>query len=206
MNKSSIVIVAVIALASGIALSWAISMNRPVKLESGVWFGEQARALPEFELVDHNNQPFTRSSLNGNWNLMFFGYTHCPDICPNSLQMMSDMVKAIDDPDVVDEINVYFVSVDPDRDTQSLLSSYVTYFNPDFVGATAAVEKLKPLTGALGISHTIVNRVENNPSYDVEHSGAVVLINPEAEYAGLFSSPHDPIKLARDMTRIVEHN
>ncbi|MEM7561973.1 MAG: SCO family protein [Pseudomonadota bacterium] len=206
MNKSSIAIVALLALASGIAISWAVSMNRPIELEAGVWFGEQARALPEFELTDHNNQKVNRNSLDGDWSLMFFGYTHCPDICPASLQMMSDMMQAIDDSDVSDKIRVYFVSVDPERDTQSLLSSYVTYFNPDFIGATAEIEKLSPLTGSLGISHRITNRIGDSPTYDVDHSGAVVLINPKAEYAGLFSSPHDPLKIARDMTRIVEYN
>ena len=206
MNKSSIVIVALVALASGIAISWAININRSVELEDGLWFGDQSRALPEFELLDHNNNPLNRASLNGKWSLMFFGYTHCPDICPASLQMMSNMVSAISDSDVSKSIKVYFVSVDPQRDTPELLASYVTYFNPDFIGATAPMDKLKPLTATLGIAHRIGHRSEDNLVYEVEHSSAIVLINPKAEFAGLFSAPHDALAMARDMTRIVEHN
>ena len=142
MNKSSIAIVAVLALIGGFTISWLLSNNKSVELEAGTWFGDQARALPEFELLDHNNQLLTRSNLEGKWSLMFFGYTHCPDICPTSLQTMSDMITAIDDPDVLDAVQVYFVSVDPERDRAEMLAAYVTYFNANFIGATAALEKL----------------------------------------------------------------
>lgn len=206
MNKSSIVIVAVLALAGGFALSWVISSNKPVQLEAGTWLGEQARALPEFELLDHNSQPLTRASLNGKWNLIFFGYTHCPDICPTSLQTLSDMLQKIDDPDVANALRVYFVSVDPERDRPEVLASYVGYFSPAFTGATAQVDQLRPLTRSLGIAHEIRNRVEGNPVYDVDHSAAIVLVNPQAEFAGLFGAPHDSAAMARDMTRIVEYN
>ncbi len=206
MNKSSIVIVAVLALIGGFSISWFISNSKPVELESGTWFGEQARALPEFELVDHNNQIVTRTSLNGKWSLMFFGYTHCPDICPATLQTMSDMVRALDDPDVAEAIRIYFVSVDPQRDKPEILASYVTYFNPDFRGLTASMEKLRPLTRNLGIAHDIRNNAGDGSSYDVDHSSAIILINPQAEFAGLFSTPHDALAMARDMNRIVEYN
>jgi protein SCO1/2 len=206
MNKSSIVIVSLIALVGGIAISWVVSTNRLIELEAGLWFGEQARSLPEFELIDHNNKPLNRKRMSGDWSLMFFGYTHCPDVCPTSLQMMSDMMAAIDDPDVSDSVNIYFVSVDPERDTSELLASYVTYFNTEFIGATAAMDKLRPLTAAIGISHSIGEQTEGNPTYDVVHSSAIVLVNPKAEFAGVFGAPHDALAIARDMTRIVEYN
>jgi len=206
MNKSSIAIVALLALIGGVSISWFLSSNKPVELEAGVWFGAQARALPEFELVNHNNQPLTRSSFVGKWNLVFFGYTHCPDICPASLQTLAEMLSAIEDPDVLEAIQVYFVSVDPERDKPEILGAYVTYFNPAFIGATAPLEKLTPLTRSLGIAHDIRSKSEASTDYDVDHSSAIVLINPQGEFAGLFGAPHDALALARDMTRIVEHN
>jgi protein SCO1/2 len=134
MNKSSIVIVAALALAVGFALSWFVASNKPVALESGTWFGDQARALPE-------KQPLTRASLEGKWNLIFFGYTHCPDICPASLQTLSEMMGSIEDPDVTGALRVYFVSVDPERDRPEVLSEYVRYFDPAFIGATAEMDR-----------------------------------------------------------------
>jgi len=206
MNKSSIAIVALLALTGGFSISWYLSSNKPIELEAGLWFGEQARALPEFELIDHHGKVMDRTTLSGKWSLMFFGYTHCPDICPASLQTMSDMVNAIEDPDVSATVRIYFVSVDPERDNSDTLASYVTYFNPGFTGATAVLEKLTPLTRSLGIAHEIRNKTADNPNYDVDHSSAIVLINPQAEFAGLFSAPHNPLAMARDLTRIVEYN
>jgi protein SCO1/2 len=206
MNKSSIAIVALIALASGFLISWLISNNQSFELKSGLWFGEQARALPQFELVDHHGEKFGNDNLIGKWNLMFFGYTHCPDICPTSLQTMNNMVNAIDDSDVRNAIKVYFISVDPARDKPANLASYVTYFNPTFIGATAEMEKLTTLTRPLGIAHQIHKKSEDDVSYEVDHSGAIVLINPAGEYAGLFSAPHSAQTMAQDLTLIVEHN
>ena len=205
MKKPILLILALTTVTVGLTVSWFIS-SRPIELEKGLWFGDQARALPEFELIDHNNEALTRERLKGSWNLMFFGYTHCPDICPTTLLDMNQMVQAIDDPDVRKAVQVYFVSVDPGRDTPDVLAQYVTYFNPDFVGATAPDEKLRPLTRMLGIAHEIHKTSDEDLSYGVDHSSAVVLINPRAEYAGLFSAPQDPQSMARDMTRIVEYN
>ncbi len=206
MNKSSIVIISAIALVIGFALSWYAHDNRPIELESGLWFGEQARALPEFELLDHSRKKLTRAQMQGKWSLLFFGYTHCPDICPISLQMLADMVKAIDDPHVTKALQVYFISVDPERDQPELLADYVTYFNSEFKGATAPIEQLTPLTRSLGIAHAFRNKSEGSLAYDVDHSSAIVLINPQAEYAGLFGAPQDALAMARDMTIIIERN
>lgn len=206
MNKSSIAIVALIALVVGFAASWYVAQQRPVELESGLWFGEQARALPDFELIDHNGKALTREDFGRHWSLLFFGFTHCPDICPVALQNLSTMVTAIDDPDVTNALRVYFISVDPERDKPEVLRQYVSYFNPEFIGATAPMAQLRVLTGSLGIAHSVTNRVAGSPDYDVEHSGAILLINPDAEFSGLFRSPQDAHAMARDITRIVEHN
>ncbi len=205
MNKSSLVIVSLVALAIGFAASWYVASKRPVELEAGQYFGEQARALPDFELVDHANRAFDRGDLDGRWSLLFFGYTHCPDVCPITLQTLADAVARIDDDDVRDELRIYFVSIDPERDTPARLAEYVTYFDPGFTGLTAPLERLKTLTRALGIAHDFRNKTAGASAYDVDHSSAIVLINPRGEYAGIFGAPHDPAVLARDLTRIVEH-
>ena len=206
MNKSTITVVTILALMIGFSLSWYLARNQPVELERGTWFGEQARALPDFELIDQDNRKLTRDSLRGKWSLLFFGFTHCPDICPTTLQTLKQMMEQIDDPDVAAAVQVIFVSVDPDRDTPAILRDYVTYFDPRFVGATATMEHLRQLTGPLGIAHQIRNRIGDSMDYDVDHSAAIVLVNPDAEFAGLFGAPQDAAAMARDMTRIVEHN
>ena len=205
MNKSTLMVVALLALAVGFAASWYVADQRPVELEAGRYLGDQARALPDFELVAHDRRAFGRDDLNGHWSLLFFGYTHCPDICPITLQTLADAVGQIGDADVRDALRIYFVSVDPERDSPARLTEYVTYFDPAFTGLTAPLEHLRPLTRALGIAHDFRNRTDGASAYDVDHSSAIVLINPDAEFAGIFGAPHDPAALARDLTRIVEH-
>ena len=204
MNKSSITLIALAALAIGFGVSWYLASSRPIQLESGTWFGEQARALEDFELTDHRNLPLTPAELTGKWSLMFFGFTHCPDICPVTLQTLDRMLRSIDDSDVSAALQVYFVSVDPYRDTPQRLAEYVAYFNPAFIGASAPLEQLRRLTGPLGIAHQVHQRSDDSDNYGVDHSGAVVLINPQAEFAGLFGAPQDAAAMARDLTRIVE--
>ena len=173
-------------------------------LEVITLLGDEAKALPEFELVDHNNQALVNTHLQGKWNLMFFGYTHCPDVCPTTLSEVSRVFNALNDSQVRDKLNVYFVSVDPERDNPEHLAKYMSYFNPEFIGATADIHKLKILTSALGISHRIKKKSDSDINYTVSHSGFVVLIDPQVRYSGLyFSSPKDVEAVARDINRLV---
>ena len=169
-----------------------------------MWFGDQAKILPEFELFDHNNQALGHPQLSGKWSLMFFGYTNCPDICPTSLQTLSDMMNAIDDSDVRKTVQVIFVSVDPERDSSQVLKSYVQYFNEDFIGASAPLDELNRLTTVIGIGHNREKSSDQKSSYDVSHSSAIILISPQVKFAGLFGAPHNSLAMARDLSKIVE--
>ena len=159
---------------------------------------------PEFELVNQDGEAFNRDDLLGKWHLIFFGYTHCPDICPSSLQTLADTTTAIKDEDVSDALQVIFVSVDPDRDKPELLKDYVQYFNPGFIGATGTVPNLDQLTRSIGVSYFLDRSNLDQTSYEVAHSAAFVLLNPSVQFAGLFSAPHDSLALARDITKLVE--
>lgn len=205
MQKSTPYIIAFIALVLGFG-AWLSMSAKPIELEVGRWFGDQAKALPNFELRDQDNRPFGKAQMKGQWNMMYFGYTHCPDICPVSVQAMAEMMEAIDDADVRNAIQFTFVSVDPDRDTPALLKHYVEYFNPTFKGATAALPELKKLTASIGIAHQLEKTSEDQASYLVSHSGAIILLNQDAEFSGIFSAPHDALAMARDITKIIEHH
>lgn len=206
MKKSGIAIVAILAFGIGAGLSWITARVQPVQLEVGTWLGDQARTLPDFELIDQNGKIFARDDLQGKWQLLFFGYTHCPDICPMSLQTLADSVKAIDDPDVSDTLQVIFVSVDPQRDNPQRLKRYTEYFNPDFVAATGTVTDLNRLTRSLGMTYAVNQTDSHQDNYEVSHSAAFVLLNPEVKFAGIFGPPHDSQAIARDLIKVIEHN
>jgi protein SCO1/2 len=206
MKKSHILIVALISLIFGFGVSWMVYDSQPVKLEAGLWFGEQAKTLPEFELIDHNGQILSKARFRDRWSLIFFGYTHCPDVCPTTLQDLSDMMKAIQHDEVRRALQVVFVSVDPDRDSAEILKKYVQYFNPDFIGATAALPEIDRLTDAIGIMHSREKTSEDQVVYGVSHSASVLLLNPLAEFAGLFRAPHDSLAMANDLGKIINNN
>ena len=175
------------------------------ELEAITLLGADTRALPEFKLTDHHNKTLDRSRFKGKWSLMFFGYTSCPDVCPTTLNTISHVISALNDPLVQETVKVYFVSVDPGRDKPELLANYMNYFNPDFIAATSDFSNLDILTDAVGASYRIGKKAESDPSYSVDHSGFVALINPEAEYAGLlFTDPSNVQAIARDLTRLVK--
>ena len=204
MNKSTVAIVAAVALLSGIVLSWALHRSQPPELESLRWLGDRARPLPAFELFDHRGGMVTQASMQNQWSLIFFGYTYCPDICASSMLTMSQVLNNVEQ---VSEANlqVYFISVDPVRDTPQQMETYVNYFNNKITGATNTEQQLRELTGYLGILHKSHQTSEDDLDYLVDHSGHYLLINPEAQFAGLFSAPHDADAISRDLIRIFDY-
>lgn len=202
MNKPliSILVVASLALGFGASLLWFGSA--PVQLQTATWFGEQARPLPPFELTDHSGEPFNNDSIKGKWQLFFFGYTNCPDICPDTLQMLTNTTALINDKEVLDKLQITFISVDPERDSLASMKQYVTYFNEDFNSARGDIEQVNAVTNPLGILHYI-NKTSDG-KIEVAHSGTLTLIDPEGRFSGIFSSPHDSSKIAQDLSLLIK--
>jgi len=162
-----------------------------------------ARDLPEFTLIDHHGQTLTKASFVGHWSYLYFGYTHCPDVCPTTLtalaamdKLMAGKVSDADRPDVI------FVSVDPARDTPATLARYVPYFDPRFVGATGTPARLESLTKPLGIDFA-AQPGETAGDYLVNHSSSLLLINPRAQLQAVSSPPHRAATLFNDYRKIV---
>lgn len=164
-----------------------------------------AKPVAEFELLDHQGRPFTRQSLHGGWNLLFFGYTHCPDVCPTTLQTLAAAVKKLRDAAPQATLpRVVFVSVDPGRDTVQQLAAYVTYFNPDFLGVTGEPERIERLAAQLGILFARVGD-DGSDNYLVDHSASVLLFDPDGDLRAIFSPPHDPGAMAADLSAIFQY-
>ncbi len=202
--KKAIIIITALTVILGITSAFYLLKPEPVQLMAITWFGDQAKALPEFELTDHNNQPFNNKTIRGKWHLFFFGYTNCPDICPDTMQMLSNMLAQVKDKSILENLQLTFISVDPDRDDLQKMKSYVTYFNKSIMSARADIDSVNTLTDAVGILHYIVKSAEEN-IYEVAHSGSLILIDPEGRFCGVFSAPHDPEKIAHDLTALISH-
>jgi protein SCO1/2 len=195
---------ATLVAALGIILVLGVLAGRtfrgPARVTSndGMTVLEPASPLPEFRLHDQNNQVFDRARLQGKWSYVFFGYTHCPDICPTTLVVLRDVQKLAGGQD--QGVQYIFVSVDPERDKAATLNKYVSYFHPEFIGVTGGQDELMRLTRALGVYYE--RGKARNGDYEVQHSAAIFLIDPEARLRALFAGPHNAARLAQGLQRL----
>ena len=161
------------------------------------------RALADFQLVDGDNQPFTRARLQGHWSLLFFGYTHCPDVCPVTMSELAKLAPLLQHAEdaAARTVQVVFISVDPARDTPELLKNFALYFAEGFVAATGSVEQLTALTDSIGARHRRLT--EQGADYRVEHSADVWLIDPQARLYAKFPAPQHAQEIAQSVLNAV---
>lgn len=159
----------------------------------------EPRALPEFRLVDHRGQPFGRKQLEGHTSLLFFGFTHCPDICPATLQQLAVARRQLrGQGDALPEI--VLISVDPERDTPEVMARYVEHFGQGVTGLTGRPEDLHALATPLGIHFEKTPAAEGSADdYTVSHSAAVLVIDPQARLAAIFGAPHSVEAFVNDL-------
>ena len=153
----------------------------------------QPRALAEFTLTDQHGETVNRERLYGQWTLAFVGYTYCPDICPLTLAKLAgvqpDLAAQVEQP-----LKVWFISVDPKRDTVAQLNSYVSYFEQaNVIGMTAGHDQLFPFVRQLGLMYALSSTTAED--YLVDHSASVVLINPQGQLVAMFKPPMQPGQL-----------
>ncbi|MDH4047575.1 MAG: SCO family protein [Gammaproteobacteria bacterium] len=160
--------------------------------------------LPEFRLNDQDGQPLTRDSFRDRRTLLFFGFTHCPDICPATLQQLAVVRRklALELPDEQDLPDILLISVDPERDTPQVLREYAGHFGDGVTAASGELGELTKLAAALGI-YFEKGDVSGN-GYNVNHSAAVLMINRAAEFQAVFSAPIDIDAMFADLMLLSE--
>ena len=142
-------------------------------IEGLLW--PKPKLLAPFMAVDNLNNPFTLADLHGKWSFLFFGYTHCPDICPITLAIMDKVHRQLDQTATKPDVQTVFISVDPKRDTPARLDQYVTSFNREFIGVGGSVEQVASITGQVGVGYYL-NKTAHSENYLVDHGASVFLI------------------------------
>lgn len=171
----------------------------------GIYFTEPNYLNP-FQLKSTKGKTFTDQDLLGHWTLLFFGFTHCPDICPTTMAVLNTALDTFKKTSPKFKApQVVFVSVDPARDKLDIMKKYVHYFNPTFMGATGNEEALKGLTRQVGVVFDKIVFDENHPdNYAMEHSTSIVLINPKGAIQAIFTAPHDSATLSKELTAVYQ--
>lgn len=185
MRKSALVITAgVIVMVLGVLAANLWRNAPPPELATSYLFPE-ARPLAPFELKDQQGETFNNQSLQGKWSLIFIGFTSCPDICPTTMGKLAAAYDALNEEA---PLQVIFISVDPERDSQAKLADYIAFFNPEFIAATAPHKELFPLTRQLGMIYAMVGEGED---YTVDHSASMVLLDPQGRKTAVIKPRSD---------------
>ncbi|KAK1758629.1 protein sco1 [Echria macrotheca] len=149
-----------------------------------------------FELVNHDGQTFTDKDLKGRYSLVYFGFTHCPDICPEELDKMArmfDLVQA-ERPGALTPV---FVTCDPARDGPKELKEYLAEFHPAFVGLTGTYEQIKAMCKAYRVYFSTPAKVQPGQDYLVDHSIYFYLMDPEGDFVEALGRQHSPDQAAK---------
>lgn len=190
-----IAIVAVVAIGTGAWLSSLVMAPAPLPNTATVL--PSPSDLPEFSLIDQNGTTIGRDVFRDHWSLVFFGFTHCPDICPLTLQVLANARQQLAEAGQQPLPRIVLVSVDPERDTPEVIKRYVGHFGDDIVGITGEIDEIRKLTNGLGIFFEKSRLEEDN--YSVDHSAVVIVTNPAGQFQALFSAPHDTANFVHDL-------
>ena len=176
--------------------SWRISQpvimsDEDLRINGAIVF-DKPRIFSDFELVDHRGEAFNLARMKDIWTIVFFGFSHCPDICPTTLAMLNDTYSKLKDSEK-QRLQVVMISLDPQRDTVEKLAEYVPYFNQQFTGVTGNQRAIRLLAAELNVAHNPVPL--NGDDYTIDHSTHLILINPMGHYHGFFKAPHTEITM-----------
>lgn len=203
MKKGWLVTFLIVATVSAIFISTGFIKGEPKN--PSLIIMQENKKLPDFSFEIAKNNTFTNDNLEGKWTLFFIGYTFCPDVCPTTLadldRIYPELIKA-----PYNNIQIVFVSVDPNRDKANNLAEYVNYFNSNFIGTTSTHDQLFPFAQDLGLVYSIVDEGDTEDAYYmVDHSASLVLVNPQGEHQATFKAVINEEGIAHvDMDLMVE--
>ncbi|RLN07380.1 hypothetical protein C2845_PM11G14920 [Panicum miliaceum] len=174
--------------------------NRTSAAKPGQSVGTAAIGGP-FKLLNHDGKPVTEKDFLGKWTLLYFGFTHCPDVCPDELQKMAAAIDKIKKAKL--DIVPVFITVDPERDTVEQVRDYVKEFHPDLVGLTGTTDEIRKVARAYRVYYM---KTEEGSDYLVDHSIVMYLMNTRMEFVKFYGKNYDTDSLADGIIKeIKEH-
>ncbi|MCC6920289.1 MAG: SCO family protein [Alphaproteobacteria bacterium] len=155
-----------------------------------------------FTLTGEDGQKVSDTDFRGRYMLLFFGFTHCPDVCPLTLQRIADALEAA--PELKDKVTPVLISVDPERDTPAAMKEYVAYFGPTFRGLTGSPDEIAAVLAAYGVYARKVKLEGSALDYTVDHSSFIYLFGPDGAFLTVFDPQQDSAALAAKLKETVK--
>ena len=189
----SIAIVANLGFAG--AFLWLMQTDRPT---GTIGRSGEADLRSEFSLVDHTGRDVTESDYSDRWQLVFFGFTYCPDICPTTLDFVGTTLDLLG-PEV-EKVAPLFVSVDPERDTVEIMAEYVAAFHPRIIGLTGSPEQISAVAEEFKVYYAKLEDEGAPDGYLMAHSGYIYLMRPDGEFEAVFrEGDQEPERFAKEI-------
>lgn len=188
-------LVAIAALAVTLPQFLSVSPTQLVKASN------QAVITAEFSLVSHAGEPVTQENFRGQWLLIFFGFTHCPDVCPTTLNDISEVMDALGAK--AREVQPLFVTVDPERDTPVAMAEYVSAFHPRIIGLTGSTQQVKQAAKNFRVYFQKVVQAEVADGYSMDHSTLLFLLNPDGGLETFFTYATPPEDIVARLEEIL---
>ncbi|WP_028839061.1 SCO family protein [Thermomonas fusca] len=209
MSRRLVLLLIVAALAGALGLWAAQRMHAPaapaLPATRAVTLLPTPRELPAFALQQEGGKVLDKAALEGHWTVVFLGFTHCPDVCPTTLAELAGAQKQWAALPADIRPRVLFVSADPERDTPQLVAQYARAFHPDSLAATAPLPQLEAFARSLSLVFMKVPGASGDPAdYSIDHSAALVLLDPQARMAGVTQPPFDVKGIAADLEMLTK--
>ena len=158
--------------------------------------------LDNFELIDQNNQTFNSESLRGNWTILFFGYTNCPDVCPTTIYKLAEVKNDVNQNLPSKNFNTVLVTLDPDRDTPERLDEYIGYFDESMLGVTGTYKNIQSFSSNLSVYY---QRINKDGGYDFNHTASIFVFNQDGSLFATMSPATSVSELRDDFYTILNN-
>lgn len=171
---------------------WA---SAPPAIQALLW--PQARVPAVLNLQSVDGESITFDQPDGSWRLLYFGYLSCPDICPTTLQALRSMRTLERERNSSSELQLYFVSIDPDNDSVERINRYLEYFGNDIIGVRAEEPQLQQFSQSLGVMYS--EFVDSQGVRSVDHTSSIIIIDPRGRAVGALPPPHEPAMMLQQL-------
>ncbi|KAI8324518.1 SCO1-SenC-domain-containing protein, partial [Martensiomyces pterosporus] len=155
-----------------------------------------------FELIDQDGNAVTDATLHGKFALIYFGFCHCPDICPDELDKIGEALEVLDrNPMTRDVIQPVFITCDPQRDSPEAIKKYLEEFHPKFVGLTGSIDQVRKACKAFRVYFSKPPKVEEGQDYLVDHSIFSYFMDPDGQFIDVYGKDKSALSMASDIER-----
>ncbi len=154
----------------------------------------------DFTLIDHNGHRMQLSDYEGKWVILYYGYTFCPDVCPTTMMQLGRMMPLLGKK--AKDVQVFMISVDPERDTPERMKEYVTYFHPSFIGLTGTPEEIADAAAPFGIYYK-KKEVEGASGYLMDHTASVTVLDPQGRVRLIWPYGTTAEEMAEDLLHLM---